>query len=198
MVKLLVKLGVDKNWRDSYGDLPIDKALRNAQQRFPSLPVRAPPSFNTTEKKEVYYEVAKYLNDGKDTDEVPSEDRFSIYAPILPGRIHSYDVGINFTELKGGYFDSSLPIIRDNLTEWRDHEAGDVDGLELDYKQIVAQNLRQENNTDILRWAEELDKEETVPPPTARMEGILDEFVEDLKARWKDPEYEKRMQGELT
>ncbi|EKX35349.1 hypothetical protein GUITHDRAFT_146551 [Guillardia theta CCMP2712] len=70
MVKLLVKLGVDKNWRDSYGDLPIDKALRNAQQRFPSLPVRAPPSFNTTEKKEVYYEVAKYLNDGKDTDEV--------------------------------------------------------------------------------------------------------------------------------
>lgn len=190
-IRVLLALGANALCQDSYGDYPMDKALRNWDMDWPTLPQRCNVTMSVSDRKAHYWAAANEVNvSGLSQDLLhyrANMSRFSLYAPLLPGRRYSYDL-----DFEG---------------EDEEHEDGTADVFEAqaqyfaDDKDFVDLDAARENsaksyngtaiNLELMAFLEQ-DKEVQLPP-TSHANGILDEEVEDILSRWKDEEYEKRL-----
>lgn len=88
----LLKMGADPLWQDTYGDYPMDKAMRNYELDYPTLPLRCNVTMPVLDRKTWYFSAAAAVNVSAERTRQRDFSRFSIYAEPIPGRRYSYDL----------------------------------------------------------------------------------------------------------
>jgi hypothetical protein len=123
-----------------------------------------------------------------------SDDRFSVYAPVLPGRRRAYELDdMN----DGEYVDSMAQHIdmEDNpALAWISRNQTDFANEE-EARKASTESF---NSTELSSMIAFMRSQDTKAPSTISMDGVLDAEVEDRIARWEDEEWERRINSVIV
>eukprot|EP00288_Rhodomonas_lens_P016600 CAMPEP_0177695958 /NCGR_PEP_ID=MMETSP0484_2-20121128/3732_1 /TAXON_ID=354590 /ORGANISM="Rhodomonas lens, Strain RHODO" /LENGTH=465 /DNA_ID=CAMNT_0019206913 /DNA_START=132 /DNA_END=1529 /DNA_ORIENTATION=- len=223
MVKLLLDAGIDREAQDNYGDRALDKALRSAQVQWPCCPPGLDIDLSPEARRAVYLEAVELLSPNgerkrKDTaqagggpnemdsirgeneaiagdDYEPCQDRFDVYAKLLPGRRYAYDLdGLQ----NASYVDSASAWMDEDADAHGNFRVRQEDEDEINWEEVREAAAAAEDATELTQLLDDLlekEEEEEEAPPTGAIDGVRDEEVKGLLAAWKDDEYEKRTSG---
>ena len=114
-----------------------------------------------------------------------TDDRFNTYAPILPGRRKAYELDDMCDDSMAQQID-----VKENPTmAWLARKQTDF----ANEKEARAANAESFNSTQLASAIALMRSQESKPPPTISVDGVLDADVEDRISRWKDNEWERRI-----
>ena len=182
---------VDRCALDNYGDSPFDKAFRQFSLKFPPLPPGMSMDCTREERRAVYEEACSLLDPHNTSSKELSGERYSIYAPLVPGRRRSYDLDMP-DEAVTGYFDSAVESFDYNntMTGWLKQDDPDF----IDDEKARDESMRSFNATELQNVVDFMrSQDHKAPPMGAGVDGVLDGDVEQYIKRWKDEEWEQRV-----
>ncbi len=143
------------------------------------------------ERKEIYLSAASLLAPNiSDFDSVEvTNDRFNLYAPILPGRRKAYDLDDLGDDENMQSMAQHIDMKDNDAMAWMLRNQSDF-ANEQDARAASAESF---NSTELSKMIALMRSQDSKSPPTISMDGVLDEEVEDRISRWKDDEWERRI-----
>ena len=118
-----------------------------------------------------------------------SNERFNAYAPLVPGRRKAYDLDdLN----EDDYIDSmaqNIDVADNPAMAWLARNETDFANED----EARAADAESFNSTQLADAISLMRSQESKVPPTISVDGVLDADVEDRISRWKDDEWERRI-----
>jgi hypothetical protein len=160
------------------------------------LPIGQNVEMTPEERRSMYLAAAALLapnNTDLSTIEL-SDDRFSVYAPVLPGRRRAYELDdMNDDE----YVDSMaqhIDIEENPAMSWISRNQTDFANEE-EARKASTESF---NSTELANMIAFMRSQDTKAPSTISMDGVLDADVEDRISRWEDEEWERRINSVIV
>jgi hypothetical protein len=118
-----------------------------------------------------------------------SDDRFSIYAPVLPGRRRAYELDDMNEDENMDSMAQHIDMEDNPAMAWISRNQTDFANEE-EARKASAESF---NSTELASMIAFMRSQDTKAPSTISMDGVLDVEVEDRIARWEDEEWEQRI-----
>lgn len=155
------------------------------------LPIGQSLDLSPDERKEIYLAaaalVAPNISDFSSVE--VTNERFNVYAPILPGRRKAYDLDDLGDDENMDSMSQRIDMKGNPNMDWMSRNQTDFANEE-EARLASAETF---NSTELSKMMSMLRSQESKAPPTISVDGVLDEEVEDRISRWKDDEWERRI-----
>jgi hypothetical protein len=160
-------------------------------RRYPVLPIGQNIEMTPEERRSMYLAAAAILApNNTDLGSIElSDDRFNIYAPVLPGRRRAYELDDLKEDENLDSMTQHIDMEDNPAMAWISRNQTDFVNEE-EARRASAESF---NSTELASMIAFMRSQDTKAPSTISMDGVLDAEVEDRIARWEDEEWEQRI-----